>query len=386
MRWSALSIGLLALVSLTACKTMPLAATMVKSAVADETGPGQWKVIDYARAPTVDDIIDDLASQRVIFVGESHERYHHHLSQLTIIQRLHARGIPLAIGLEMIHQPFQQALDDYVAGRIDETEMLRRTEYFDRWKFDFRLYRPIFAFARKHGIPLRALNVPSEVTRAVGEKGIAGLPPELRSQLPETIDRDIKGYRERIAAVFGHHPGAKDRDIERFIEVQLVWDEGMAEAAARYLGEHTERTMVVLAGAGHVVEGTGIPQRLQRRLAVPMATVLQLDSGLDLSADPADYVILAQARELPPAGLIGVVLKQADRGMEVASIAEGSHAAEAGIHVGDRLIEINGAPINKLADVRLQLWNRKPGDRIRVMLLRGRGAFVRTLEVDVVLK
>ncbi len=359
---------------------------MVKSAVADETGPGQWKVIDYARAPTVDDIIDELASKRVIFVGESHERYHHHLSQLTIIQRLHARGIPLAIGLEMIHQPFQQALDDYVAGRIDETEMLRRTEYFDRWKFDFRLYRPIFALARKHGIPLRALNVPSEVTRAVGDKGIEALPPELRRQLPESLDRDLAGYRERIEAVFGHHPGAKERNIEHFIEVQLIWDEGMAEAAARYLREHPERTMVVLAGAGHVVEGTGIPQRLQRRLAVPMATVLQLDSGLDLSADPADYVILAQARELPPAGLIGVVLKQADRGMEIASIAEDSHAAEAGVAVGDRLIEINRAPIEKLADVRLQLWHRKPGDRVQLVLLRGKGAFVRTLEVEVELK
>ena len=220
----------------------------------------------------------------------------------------------------------------------------------------------------------------------MSEKGIAGLPPEIRPQVPQTIDRGLKGYRERLAAVFGHHPGAEKHDIEHFIEVQLVWDEGMAEAAADYLREHPERSMVVLAGAGHVVEGTGIPQRLQRRLAVPMATVLQLDSGLDLSAEPADYVILAQARELPPAGLIGVVLKQADRGMEIASIAEGSHAAKAGIQVGDRLIEINGAPISNLADVRLQLWNRKPGDRVRVMLLRGRGAFVRTLEVDVVLK
>jgi predicted metalloprotease with PDZ domain len=220
----------------------------------------------------------------------------------------------------------------------------------------------------------------------VAEKGIAGLPPALRRQLPQTIERDIKGYRERIEAVFGHHPGAKERDIEHFIEVQLTWDEGMAEAAANYLAQHPDRTMVVLAGAGHVVEGTGIPQRLQRRLAVPMATVLQLDSGLDLSAEPADYVILGPAQTLPPSGLIGVVLKQVDQGMEIMSIAEGSHAGEAGVRKGDRLIEINGAPIRTLADVRLQLWNRKPGDRVRLALLRGKGGFVRRLEVDVVLK
>ena len=59
-----------------------------------------------------------------------------------------ADGHPrLAIGLEMFQRPFQPHLDDYVAGRIGIDELLARTEYFDRWRYDARLYAPIFEFA-----------------------------------------------------------------------------------------------------------------------------------------------------------------------------------------------------------------------------------------------
>lgn len=382
------SLLLLAFASLAACKTLPVAQMPVApaSAALVAVDPGQWKVLDYARAPMLDDVINALADRRVVFVGESHERYDHHLTQLKIIEGLHARGVPLAIGLEMIQRPFQQALDAYVAGRIGETEMLRRTEYFERWKFDFRLYRPIFLFAREQGIPLVALNAPVEVTKAIGKLGLDGLSPELRRQLPRDFDRDVAGYRERLEAVFSGHPGGKKKDFEHFIDVQLAWDETMAETAANYLRAHPRRSMVVLAGAGHVVEGTGIPQRLERRLDAPMATVLQTGSGIDLSGEPADYVVLSPPLELPPAGLIGVVLEQADRGMKIISIAEGSHAAAAGVRKNDRVIEVNGAPIATLGDIRLQLWNRKPGDTVRLGVLRGRDPWARRLDLDVRLK
>ena len=102
---------LLVLASLTACKTIPLMALPPGSSEARlvAVDPGAWKVLDYARAPGLDEIIDQLVDKRVVFVGESHERYDHHLTQLEIIRRLQARGIPLAIGLEMIQRPFQVA-------------------------------------------------------------------------------------------------------------------------------------------------------------------------------------------------------------------------------------------------------------------------------------
>ncbi len=96
-------------------------------------------VVDLANLTNLEALIPRLADRRVVFVGEAHDRYEDHLNQLAIIRGLHQRGADLAIGMEMFQQPFQAALDAYIAGEIDEDEMLRRTDYFERWRFDYRL-------------------------------------------------------------------------------------------------------------------------------------------------------------------------------------------------------------------------------------------------------
>ncbi len=124
------------------------------------------RVLDLGALSDMSDLLDRIADRRVVFVGESHDRYEDHLNQLAVIEGLHARGKSLAIGMEFFQQPYQAAIDAYVAGEIDEAEFLRRTEYFDRWRFDYRLYRPILRFAREHGIPVIALNLEAELTAA----------------------------------------------------------------------------------------------------------------------------------------------------------------------------------------------------------------------------
>jgi uncharacterized iron-regulated protein len=107
--------------------------------VSVETTP----VLDLGAMPDLEGIIPRLADKRVVFIGESHNRFDHHLTQLAIIRRLHAIHPRLAIGMEAFQQPFQGILDDYIEGRLSEEEMLRGTEYYTRWRFDYRLYAPI---------------------------------------------------------------------------------------------------------------------------------------------------------------------------------------------------------------------------------------------------
>ena len=105
----------------------------------------------------------------MVLIGETHDRFDHHLIQLEIIRGLHAIDLRIAIGMEAFQQRFQRHLDDYVAGKLSEPELLRETEYYRHWGFDFRLYQPILSFAREHGLPLVALNPPAELTRKVGD-------------------------------------------------------------------------------------------------------------------------------------------------------------------------------------------------------------------------
>jgi uncharacterized iron-regulated protein len=328
-------------------------------------------VIDLNALSTMDQLIEKLASKRVIFVGETHDRYEDHLDQLTVIEGLHRKGRDLAIGMEMFQQPFQSYLNAYVKGEISEKELLRKTEYFDRWRFDYRLYRPILRFAREYRIPLVALNLEKEITEKVGKGGLDSLSPQERARIPSDIDRDDQDYRKRIKTVFEQHPRADEKDFERFLEVQLLWDEGMAERAARYLREHPEKTLIVLAGTGHLEYGQGIPRRLLRRVSAESAILLD---GKQRGLDPeiADFLLYPQPVPLPASGQLGVLLDMDSKGEGVAvkNFAESSSAEDAGMEEGDRIFAVGGDPVASYSDIRITLLGRRPGEKLSVEVLR----------------
>jgi uncharacterized iron-regulated protein len=349
--------------------TGPVAQSPVSIGMPDT----ESRVLDLSSLTSLDGLLDRIADRQVIFVGESHERYEDHLNQLAIIQGLHARGRSLAIGMEFFQQPFQADLDAFIAGTIGEDELLRRTQYFDRWRYDYRLYRPLLRFAREQRIPVIALNLEAELTGKVGDVGIAGLSEEERARIPAEIDRDDPAYRQRIEAVFKLHPAEQQRDLERFLEVQLLWDEGMAERAATVLAEHPDRTLVVLAGAGHLEYGQGIPKRLLRRARVSSAILL---NGANRHPDPAaaDFFLYPKPVELPPAGLLGVMLDDVSdgTGLRVKGFGEESGAKTAGLVVGDRITRVGEVPIANYADIRIAVIDHPPGQSLPVQVERQR--------------
>ena len=64
--------------------------------------------------------MDELDQNRVIFVGEIHDRYDHHLTQLAILQALHHKNPRLAIGVEWFQQSFQPVINEFLAVKFDE--------------------------------------------------------------------------------------------------------------------------------------------------------------------------------------------------------------------------------------------------------------------------
>ncbi|WP_303909007.1 ChaN family lipoprotein [Thiohalomonas denitrificans] len=326
--------------------------------------------VDLRDVPRLEAIMPQLTDNRVVFVGESHDRYSHHLNQLAIIRGMHERHPDLVIGLEFFQQPFQPYLDDYVAGKISEKEMLRGTEYYSRWKFDYRLYRPILNYAREQGLKLLALNVPEELTRKVARQGFDGLEPAEQAQLPE-IGEAGEPYRQRLQAIYNTHPheGDNEKSFEHFMQAQLLWDEGMAERAADFLREHPERAMVLLAGSGHLAYGIGIPSRLERRVAVTSALVLN-DPQEELTPDIADFVLMAESTPLPSKGRLGIFMGDSEDGVLVRDFTEESAAQSAGLQREDRIVRIDGQPIDNTADVQLALLDGRAGDTVTLMVER----------------
>jgi len=320
------------------------------------------KIVDpQGREADSSEVFAGIAASRVVFIGETHDRYDEHVSQLEVIRALHAMAPGRwTIGVEYFQRRFQPVLDAFIRGSITERDFLLQTEYFDRWGFDFRLYRSIFSYAREQGIPVVALSAERELTERVGQVGLAGLSTAERAQLPREIDKSDEAYRSRLRSVFDEHSNAKDFD--HFQEVQLTWDETMAETAAEYLATHSGKNMIVLAGSEHIAFGSGIPNRVRRRL--PGISTVMLQAG-DAASDAkgADYVLLSKNIELPPAGRMGIVMDQIG-GITAREVTAGGAAAQAGIQPKDRIVAINDAPVQSVSDVRIALLDKRPGDRV----------------------
>ena len=347
-----------------------------------ETSSSNAPILDLTKKQGLSSIMPLLARDRVVFVGETHDNFGHHLNQLEVIRQLHRRNPDIAIGMEFFQQLFQPALYDYIGGRSSEREMLLRTEWYQRWRYDYRLYRPIMEYARRHGIPVVALNVARELTDRVSEVGFDGLNDEERARIPQQIDTSDTGYRERIRSVYQSHPHSPGSSFERFLEVQLTWDEGMADRVAHYLQRHADRNMVVLAGSGHLMYGSGIPDRVQRRVPVASHVLLPADN-IPLNPDIADFLVYPERVELPQAGMMGVMLDKGDKGVLISGVVPESAADQAGIEKGDLILRLNGDAVGNVADVKIGMLDKSPGDKVELQLLRKKVVWgERTLQLE----
>jgi len=218
----------------------------------------QFYDLAAGRTVSAEDFATRLAAHRFILVGERHTVAAHHQAQLAVIRLLKEKGVPLAIGMEMMRADSQPQLDAWVAGRRNEDAMA--AVYRNNWNFPWTLYRPIFMFARDHGIPLIGLNVPREITRQVARQGFDSLSPSQRQGLPFVTCRIDDDYMAYIREAYGAH-GHGNMAFDNFCEAQLVWDKAMAANALQYSRKTPERVVVILSGTGHARKG-GIPRQL----------------------------------------------------------------------------------------------------------------------------
>jgi uncharacterized iron-regulated protein len=327
------------------------------------------KALNLRDGMELNSVVSNIASARVIYVGETHDSYSDHLTQLKIIRLLHKQNPNVAIGMEQFQQPFQSVLDSYIAGTLDERGLIRESEWMERWRFDFRLYRPILSFAREHKIPVIALNIPKEITAKVSKDGIDGLSAQDKEQIPSEIDYSDENYRQRLQQIFNSHPHKNEKGFERFHQVQLLWDEGMAARAAEYLQANPERQLIVLAGVGHLIYGSGIPQRVSRRVKHESAIILPTGE-FPLEQDVADFLVHGGGEELPKQGMLGIYMEDGEQGVKVKELVAEGVAIKAGVEEGDLILEVDSKPINDVVDLKLELMDKAPGNQITLHILR----------------
>jgi len=339
---------------------VPIAGTSIKP-----------RTFDLGDPRKVDELTGKLTDKRALFIGEIHDQPQHHQNQLRLIQNLYARYPYIAIGVEYFQQPFQTHINDYIAGYIDEREMLIRTEYFKRWQVDYRMLQPILNFAREKHIPVLALNISEEIHHKVFHGGLSSLTPEERAHIPDDLQSVGKDYRDRLKAIFDIHP--EGDSFETFVEGQVLWDEAMADVAATYLKDHPQTLLVVLAGLGHMMYGDGIPKALDRRLGGRYSTVAINGNQFGEHPGIADFILSAPGGvSLPKPGKLGVAIEDGSNGVLITRLVSDSAAKASGIDADDHIVTLDGMTVTNVNEMKAIMFDKRPGDVVHVTVRRER--------------
>jgi uncharacterized iron-regulated protein len=340
---------------------------------------GEILHLPTGRLLTRDQLLELLAARRVVYVGETHDSVEDHGVELALLEGLDQRFPEgLALGLEMLRRPFQPQVDAYLAGDLDERTFVREV-WSESWgPRSWPYYRDILRYARDNGIPVLALNAGNDLKDAVRDKGLEGLPPELAARLPE-MGPDDPYQQAFLAGMFaGHEPGSGA--LDSFVRVQVLWEETMADTAARYLREPAgaARRLLVFAGGNHVRYGFGVPRRLFRR--VPLPYVIVDPYAVEVAPEKTEQLMDVEVPALPlrPADvywavgyrdledrrvMLGVRIRDADGGgVQVEAVLPKSTAARAGLRAGDVIVAVDDVPVAEMFDLTWQVDTHRPGD------------------------
>ncbi|MFN7876043.1 MAG: ChaN family lipoprotein [Pirellula sp.] len=211
----------------------------------------------------------------VLVLGEEHDSDGAHQLQLQIIQELINSGQNIAISMEMFERDCQGALNEYLAGRIDEPTFLKTSR---PWKNYEAHYRPIIELAKQHRLPVIAGNTPRNIASKVskGESIESALSP-LHAR-KTTAGKDL--YWENFINAMKGHGGMEDSDAGRlFFEAQCLKDDTMAESITDFLASHHHRPVLVvhLCGKFHSDFGLGTVSRILTRNGLTRVMVVSTE-------------------------------------------------------------------------------------------------------------
>ena len=226
----------------------------------------QGRIIDLKTGEAIGfpDLIDQLKTVDMVFIGEVHNNPEHHLIQVQLLQALMASSAPPpAVAMEFFDTTRQPVLDRFMNGDLDETAFLEQVDWKNSWRFPYHLYRPILWTSRDKGTVLLGMNAPNSVVKKVARSGILSLTDEERQQVARDIDLTNTAHREYLDGIFKQHQTGKNlkhgmQNFDHFYQAQCVWDETMAETIADHIKAHGGK-MVVFTGNGHIVNKFGIP-------------------------------------------------------------------------------------------------------------------------------
>lgn len=160
----------------------------------------QGKKISYKK------MIKQLAKKDIVLFGEFHNNAIAHWLELAVAKDLSEKR-NLIFGAEMFEADNQQALNNYLAGKITAKGLDSAARLWSNYKTD---YAPIVNFAKEKNAAFIATNIPRRYASLVSKKGFEGLDTlsalekTWMAPLPMDYDATLPGYVKMVEMMGGH--------------------------------------------------------------------------------------------------------------------------------------------------------------------------------------
>lgn len=220
----------------------------------------------------IDHHLDALLPADIILIGEQHDAPEHQALQLAAVTELARRGRLAALAIEMAEQGHSTAGLPAAATEAEVRDSLAWAEAGWTWAH----YGPVVMAAVRAGVPVLGANLPRSAMRAA--MGNDHWDRQLASDALAQQHEDIRS---------GHCNLLPAGQIAPMARIQIARDAAMA--ATLVSAAQPGKVVLLVAGAGHVVRATGVPNHLPQRLVTRV--VLEVaGSAVDSRHAQADVV------------------------------------------------------------------------------------------------
>ena len=160
----------------------------------------QGKKVSYKK------MIKQLAKKDIVLFGELHNNAIAHWLELAVPKELSEKR-NLTFGAEMFEADNQQALNDYLSGKITSKGLDSAARLWSNYKTD---YAPIVNFAKEKKAIFIATNIPRRYASLVSKKGfealdtLSALEKTWMAPLPMDYDAQLPGYVKMLEMMGGH--------------------------------------------------------------------------------------------------------------------------------------------------------------------------------------
>lgn len=214
------------------------------------------KPVAYSEASRVQQL-RQLPPADVILLGEQHDARDHQQVHRIVVAALTAQKALAALTLEMASQGRSTA---QLAGDASE-DAVREALQWNNEGWPWAAYGPAVMAAVRAGVPVLGANLPASQNRSAMSQA------ELDALLSTAA---LKAQQQSVRS--GHCDMLPESQIAPMTRIQIARDRAMAQTITQAL--QPGKTVVLLAGGGHVDRHLGVPLHLNPALRIQAVAML----------------------------------------------------------------------------------------------------------------